>query len=146
MDIIIVPEQYNTTLRNTAFRVLDFCLMNLCTISLLSPLLAVPSGPPTSVSITGLSATSVTFSISQPAPADRNGEILSYAILITESVSGDQVIHTTHDAGGEFTLVSLSPYTMYTSTVAATTVNGTGPYSPTLPFTTHESGKQCCDC
>ena len=42
----------------------------------------------------------------------------------------------TPDAGGSFVLSSLSPFTMYSYAVAASTVNGTGPYSEVGTFTT----------
>jgi len=84
-------------------------------------------------------ANSVTIAISEPALEDKNGDILSYTILLTDVLSGSDVVQTIN-VGQQFELSSLTPFTTYSYVVAASTVNGTGPYSQSTTFTTNETG------
>ena len=79
--------------------------------------------------------------ISRPTNAHRNGIIVSYTITITQFLNGSVWIHMTSEVDRPFTVMSLSPYTEYTYTVAASTVNGTGPASTEFTTITAEAGR-----
>ena len=94
------------------------------------PLLArtAPSAPPTSVSVSEVTSSSITV---QWRPVDcihRNGDITGYSVQYgseTVSVSGDS-------SGGMYVISGLMPSTTYSIQVAAENSAGTGPYSTSL--------------
>ena len=84
-----------------------------------------PSAPPTSVSVSEVTTSSITV---QWVPVDcihRNGDITGYSVRYgseTVSVSGDS-------SGGMYVISGLMLSTTYSIEVAAETSVGTGPYS-----------------
>ena len=87
-----------------------------------------PSAPPTSVSVSEVTTSSITV---QWGPVDcihRNGDITGYSVRYgseTVSVSGDS-------SGGMYVISGLMPSTTYSIEVAAETSVGTGPYSAAI--------------
>ena len=59
---------------------------------------------------------------------------------MTVSVAGSEEVFTVYAVINSTVIGSLEPFTTYTCTVAAVTVAGTGPYSPTITFVTDEAG------
>ena len=86
------------------------------------------SAPPTSVSVSEVTTSSITV---QWGPVDcihRNGDITGYSVRYgseTVSVSGDS-------SGGMYVISGLMPSTTYSIEVAAETSVGTGPYSTAI--------------
>ena len=84
-----------------------------------------PSAPPSSLSVSGVTSSSITV---QWGPVDcihRNGDITGYSVQYgskTVSVSGDS-------SGGMYVISGLIPSTTYSIQVAAQTSAHTGPYS-----------------
>ena len=88
----------------------------------------VPSSPPVNVMVVGVNPASLIVTFQQPPLIDHNGDITGYLIQYTRVGSSDMMsetvtIGTTHKISG------LVAYVNYTVTVAAMTVNGTGPFS-----------------
>ena len=110
------------------------------TDSLIDYFRAVPSGPPSSVTVPSKTHSSITMIISPPALQDRNGEITSYLVRLTRVSNGAVRTFTTSQVGQPFTATGLLPYTTYSLTVAARTVNGTGPSTSSFSVTTAETG------
>ena len=62
-----------------------------------------------------------------PPKGQRNGEIVSYEVEFREEGSNSTLVNTTQ--GMRYTAEDLTIDTVYQFRVAATTVNGTGPFS-----------------
>ena len=97
-----------------------------------------PSAPPTSVSVSEVTPSSITV---QWGPVDcihRNGDITGYSVQYGEVGSGStQTISVSE--GTETTIVGLSSSTEYSIQVAAVNSAGTGPYSDAITAETEES-------
>ena len=98
----------------------------------------VPSGPPRSLSAVSNSPTTIDLTWLLPLPQQRNGIITGYLVRATVASNGQQRQYTT-SSQRSFTLTSLLIYTRYMVTVAATTVNGTGPSSVGYEIVTMEA-------
>ena len=96
------------------------------------------------MSVTSKTHSSVTLQISQPTLQDRNGLITGYSVHFTQVSSGLILSFTASQVGQPFTATTLLPYTTYSYTVAARTVNGTGPASASVTITTAQAGKSAC--
>ena len=92
-----------------------------------------PSAPPTSVSVSEVTSSSITV---QWGPVDcihRNGDITGYSVQYREVGSG--IVQTisvsvvSGDSATEIIISNLDPSTIYTIEVAAVNSAGTGPYS-----------------
>ena len=87
-----------------------------------------PSSPPSSVSVSEVTSSSITV---QWGPVDcihRNGDITGYSVQYGSenvSISGDS-------SGGMYVISGLMPSTTYSIQVAAETSAGTGPFSTVL--------------
>ena len=96
-----------------------------------------PSAPPTSVSVSEVTSSSITV---QWGPVDcihRNGDITGYSVRYgseTMSVSGDF-------SGGMYVISGLMPSTTYSVQVAAMNSAGTGPYTTPLMIETPYNSK-----
>ena len=88
---------------------------------------AVPGAPPQSVAVSSISSYSIKVSWGKVLCDQRNGEITGYQVNYT-SVSDDEIVTVTGNETN-VTLSDLQPYTDYSISVAAMTVNGTGPFS-----------------
>ena len=88
----------------------------------------VPSGPPEGVAIVSTSSDSFTLKWGPPPKEQQNGEILSYIVEYREEDSNSTVVNDT-TRGMMYTAEDLTTDRVYQFRVAATTVNGTGPFS-----------------
>ena len=79
------------------------------------------------ISIVAINASSLRLSWEEPQAEEQNGVITSYVINTTALEIGEQSSFTT--AGTSIELYNLHPFYTYSVTMAAATVNGTGPYS-----------------
>ena len=97
----------------------------------------VPSAPPSLVTISKVTGTTITV---QWRPVDcihHNGDILSYLVQYEEQESGDTQTYTTT---GEHALISnLMSSTTYSIKVAAVNSAGTGKFSPAIMIETRPS-------
>ena len=99
----------------------------------------VPSSPPQSVMVTSVNPSSLRVSWQPPPEIDRNGVITGYVIEYTRSGINNTVTAT---SGTTDTISALIPFVEYSVTVAAMTINGTGPYSnPPVLGTSGEDGR-----
>ena len=103
-------------------------------------LFVVPGAPPQSVTVTSVSSYSIKLSWGGVLCDQRNGEITGYQINYT-CTSDDGKVNVT---GNQMTvtLSNLQPYTDYSISVAAMTVNGTGPFSTPVSNKTLFTGKK----
>ena len=101
-----------------------------CSLQLHPISTAVPGAPPQSVSVNPESSFSIRVVWSQPPVDQRNGPITSYSIVygVHPSLETAQS-NTIRSVASPQYLGQLSPYMEYYVKVAASTVNGTGPYS-----------------
>lgn len=100
---------------------------------------SVPSGAPQSVSIVP-SSTTLTLTIEEPLPEHQNGIITGYLVRVTRASNGNRQEQSSTDAS--VTVSSLTPYTQYFVNIAASTVNGTGPFGESYEVTTLEAGEE----
>jgi hypothetical protein len=85
-----------------------------------------PTGPPTSVTVTAISSTSVRISWQAPAQELQNGNITSYHISLVEIETGQDRTFTTIPTDSIYVVNDLHPFYNYNCSVAAYT-NGLGP-------------------
>ena len=77
----------------------------------------------------------------QPPPVQtRNGIITHYKLRLENQRTGLAHFITIHSSSLSHNAVGLNPYTSYDCSVAALTVNGTGPYSSEHAVQTSEDG------
>lgn len=100
---------------------------------------AVPSASPISPGASALSSDSIQISWQPPPLPDQNGVITGYTINITSLDSGVTLQRTT--ATNTLQVSNLSPFTIYSCTLAAMTAVGLGPFSYFFTVQTHEDGK-----
>ena len=98
----------------------------------------VPSGPPQSVSVVP-NSTTINLNIEEPLPEHQNGIITGYLVSLTQASSGRRQEFS--PSRSTITIPSLTPYTRYFITVAAKTINGTGPPSESYEVSTLEAGE-----
>ena len=101
--------------------------------------ISAPRGPPTSITATALSPTSILLNWNLPLPEDRNGDITGYVINVTNLDNGT-VLQFTTVLVSNFTLSTLKPFTVYISTISARTAVGVGPFSGVISVQTLEDG------
>ena len=104
----------------------------------------VPSSPPRNVMVTSVDPASLMVSWQQPPTADRNGPITGHVIQYTRVGSSD-MMSVTVTSGTTRTISGLVAYVDYSVTVAAMTVNGTGPFSSPVAGRSGEDSKLTCD-
>ena len=84
-------------------------------------------------------STNVTFSLSEPAPGHRNGNITSYTITCQQSGTNHALIQKIVDMAGSVTVEGFRPYVDYTCSVTASNSQGPGP-AATESFKTNSTG------
>jgi hypothetical protein len=94
----------------------------------------VPAAPPQNISITGVSALSVTLSWEAPAKEYQNGLITGYVVVVHRGERRKEV------TGNNATIGSLRGNVHYTLSVAAKTGVGIGVYSAVVEFKTKING------
>ena len=88
----------------------------------------VPSSPPQNVIVSSVNPASLNVSWQPPLEIDLNGPITGYVIQYTRVGSSDMMsVNVT--SGTTQTISGLAAYVNYSVTVAAMTLNGTGPFS-----------------
>ena len=101
-----------------------------------------PSAPPTSVSVSEVTFSSITV---QWGPVDcihRNGDITGYSVQYGEVGSGStQTMPVSGGSSTETTISGLMPSTVYSVQVAAMNSAGTGPYTSPLTIETPYNSK-----
>ena len=102
---------------------------------------AVPSGPPISLIATPVSPTSFILNWEKPLENERNGDIVGYAINVT-NLDTEQLQQISVGLISNYTFSNLKPFTIYESTISARTSIGLGPYSSSVYVTTLEDGRQ----
>lgn len=105
---------------------------------------AVPRAPPQSVSVNPESSFSIQVAWSQPPVDQRKGPITSYTIVYGVHPNLELAqSNTIRTVASPYYLRQLSPYMEYYVKVAASTVNGTGPYSSIKMTKTFAHGELC---
>ena len=99
----------------------------------------MPSGAPENLTGEALTSLQIQLAWDPPLPRDHNGIITAYAVIVNTLSTGEKLQLVT--ASNNITVSSLSPYTVYDCTVAATTSAGTGPFSGAITLQTMEEGK-----
>ena len=115
-----------------------FCVLVFNFILMLTKL--GPSGSPQSLSTLVTGTTTANVSWSPPDISTQNGPIISYTVVITDLSFGmaDQGLNST--VLHQF-ISGLEEYGNYSVRVAASTVEGLGPYSAPVTFITLEDSK-----
>ena len=92
--------------------------------------------------VTSINPASLMISWQPPLEIDRNGPITSYMIQLTRVGSGDMMSENVHvsSATTVITLLGLVAYVNYSVSMAAMTVNGTGPLSDPVVGRSGEDG------
>ena len=88
----------------------------------------VPSSPPRNVMVESYNPASLMVSWRPPLARHRNGPITGHVIQYTRVGSSD-MISVNVTSGTTHTISGLVAYVNYSVTVAAMTVNGTGPFN-----------------
>ena len=99
-----------------------------------------PYGTPLSVTATVSGTTTANISWLPPDLTMQNGPIVTYSVVLSDLtfIMPHQVFNTSH--AHQF-VSGLEEYAQYSVNVAAATVEGLGPYSTSVTFTTLEDGK-----
>ena len=98
-----------------------------------------PNASPQAVSILSISSHSFTMRWDPPPKRKQNGEIVSYEVQYREEGSSSTVVNDTTQ-GIVYTAEDLKTDRVYQFRVAATTVNGTGPFSNMTEVATIPTG------
>ena len=106
----------------------------------------VPNGPPRNVRSVNKGSTWIHVAWDIPVADDRNGILISYIIGVTPR-SGIIPVHLPNPTFHTpdlitYNITGLSPGTEYTVRVAASTVNGTGPFNTGSRFSTSDD-REC---
>ena len=88
----------------------------------------VPSSPPQNVMVTSVNPASLMVSWQLPSTINYNGPIIGHVINYTRVGSSD-MMSVNVNSGTTHTISELVAFVDYSVTVAARTVNGTGPFS-----------------
>lgn len=102
---------------------------------------AVPRGPPTSLNGTSVNSSSIFLNWGLPLSGERNGDIIGYAINVT-NLDNETVHQFMTGTVSNFTVTDLYPFTLYESRVFACTAIGIGPSPAIAIIETDEDGKQ----
>ena len=89
----------------------------------------VPSSSPLFFSSSMVTSTSFRVTWQPPSPQDHNGIITYYRLRVENQRSLTSRFITVQPSSIPYTVRNVSPFTVYNWSVAAATVNGTGPYS-----------------
>ena len=116
---------------------------NLCIITMQYyvdySLLAVPTAPPQSFTVTVLGPRSLRLSWIPPPSDQQNGDILGYTVTIASVETGRE--EESNTTSTSYSASSLHPYYTYQCKVAAFTSVGLGPGSSVVSRRTRQAGK-----
>ena len=108
----------------------------------LLPFLIVPSAAPAQLASADLTSTSITLIWETPPQSHWNGILTKHVLQIRSHSSGVVTLVDVPMPTLTYTVVELQPCSRYEISVAAATVNGTGPiYNPQLSLETDPSGE-----
>ena len=99
----------------------------------------VPSSPAQNVLAYNTTSTSIHLSWDPPPDDQINGIILHYTVRVVPQHGGTVVY--LNSTVTNIVVASLTPYTVYTYSVAAVTSVGSGPFSSAIMVQTNEAGK-----
>ena len=114
----------------------------------LFPIIIVPNGQPRNVRSVNKGSTWIHVAWDIPLAGGRNGIIINYTVESAASPNiGNVTVHPPNPTFSTpelitYNITGLSPGTEYTVRVAASTVNGTGPFSTGSPISTFDA----CEC
>ena len=100
-----------------------------------------PNAPPSYVTLSIRSSTSIMVQWSYVPAADQNGIILSYTVTYTALPGGSPQMKLVNAPTTRATLTGLNEHTDYSVTVFASTVKGDGNVSEPLTIRTEEDSK-----
>ena len=103
--------------------------------------LTVPSGFPQLLSTQSASSVSITIQWGQVECIHRNSEITGYTVVYFPTNYPSNHQQKMHTVDYSITITGLVPLTHYSISVAATSVNGTGPYANITSMTRSPIGK-----
>ena len=98
----------------------------------------VPSSPPQNVMVTSVNSASLMASWQLPSTINYNGPITGHVIQYTRGGTSNMM---NVNSGTTHTISGLVAYVDYSVTVAARTVNGTGPFSSAVVQRSGEDGE-----
>ena len=98
----------------------------------------VPSSPAQNVLAYNTTSTSIYLSWDPPPHDQRNGIILHYTVRVIPQYGG--IVVYLNSTVTSIIVASLTPYTIYTYSVAAVTSVGRGPFSSAIMIQTNEAG------
>lgn len=101
-----------------------------------------PSGSPVMIDIEAINSSSLRLTWEEPPAEQQNGVIISHSISVTVLETEERLSFTV--AGTRFELHNLHPFYTYSATIAAATVNGTGPYSAVFSIQLPPDGELLC--
>ena len=104
-------------------------------------LLIVPSGFLQMFNVVIESSRSVTFSWIAPLIEEQNGVIVTYTLNITDAGTGVTFQRVVPSSQTSITLSSLTPFTTYFCSIAASTIVNIGPFSTLLTVSTLEDSE-----
>ena len=108
-----------------------------CALSLRNP---VPTAAPTSLVSPRVTSTSLTVTWHPPPLENHNGILTHYVVRVENQRTRGVSSFSVSSSSLLYTAVGLSPYTTYECSVAAGTINGTGPLTSELSVQTSEDG------
>ena len=104
----------------------------------------VPSAPPANITVMSAHPGSLNISWEPPEEINQNGPITDYVIRysrVGSNVTMDEIVTSSNI----YTITELYPFVNYSVEMAATNVNGTGPFSnPIVELSGHE-GEDICN-
>lgn len=98
----------------------------------------IPSSPPADVKERVVNSTMAQLSWLPPPQHERNGEIISYNVVLSANESGDHLTHYNITATSNLIDLLLRPFSEYNVSIAAATAVGLGPFTAPRVFHTPE--------
>lgn len=105
---------------------------------------AAPSAPPDNITAISLTSSQILVSWDPPPPEHRNGPILAYNFIVTDT-SSSVVIWSSILLNSSTVVGFLKPFTIYNFSISARTSVGYGPIGSTTETTLEDSECLCSD-
>ena len=102
----------------------------------------VPSGSLVMINIEAINSSSLRLTWEEPPAEEQNGVITSYSISVTILETEERLSFMV--VGTRYELHNLHTFYTYSVTIAAATVNGTGPYSAVFSIQLPPDGELLC--
>ena len=108
---------------------------------------SVPTGSPLDVEVQSVTSTSATVSWREPSPDQQNGAIVAYSLSVDNAKDHLKwTVNSTATYISGAIIAPLEPFTTYSLSVSAVNVNGSGPFSLPIKFTTAHAGISTVTC